>query len=45
MLRTRPWVAMVPGIGIVLAIVSVNLIGDWLRDALDPNIEGSERGA
>lgn len=44
-LRTRPWVAMVPGIGIVLAIVSVNLIGDWLRDALDPNIEGSERGA
>jgi len=44
-LRTRPWVAMVPGIGIVLAVISVNLLGDWLRDALDPNIEGSERGA
>ncbi len=44
-LRTRPWVAMVPGIGIVLAIISINLIGDWFRDALDPNVEGSERGA
>jgi len=44
-LRTRPWVAMVPGIGIVLAVISVNLLGDWLRDALDPNIEGGERGA
>lgn len=44
-LRTRPWVAMVPGIGIVLSIISINLIGDWFRDALDPNVEGSERGA
>jgi peptide/nickel transport system permease protein len=43
-LRTRPWVAMVPGIGIVLSVISVNLLGDWFRDALDPNIEG-ERGA
>jgi peptide/nickel transport system permease protein len=44
-LRTRPWVAMVPGIGIVVSIISINLIGDWFRDALDPNIKGSERGA
>jgi peptide/nickel transport system permease protein len=43
-LRTRPWVAMVPGIGIVLSVISVNLLGDWFRDALDPNIEGGERG-
>ncbi|WP_226480292.1 ABC transporter permease [Natrinema amylolyticum] len=42
-LRTRPWVAMVPGVGIVLAVISVNLLGDWLRDALDPNIEGEGR--
>lgn len=42
-LRTRPWVAVVPGIGIVLAVISVNLLGDWLRDSLDPNISG-ERG-
>jgi len=44
-LRQRPWVAIIPGIGIVLSVISVNLIGDWLRDALDPNVEGSERGA
>ncbi len=44
-LRRRPWIAMVPGIGIMLAVVSVNLLGDWLRDALDPNIDGSKRGA
>ncbi|WP_306058740.1 ABC transporter permease [Natronococcus wangiae] len=42
-LRTRPWVSMVPGIGIVLAVISVNLLGDWFRDALDPNIEGEGR--
>ncbi len=34
---------MLPGIGIVLAVISVNLLGDWLRDALDPNIEGEGR--
>ncbi len=45
LLRTRPWVSLVPGIGIMLAIISVNLLGDWMRDALDPNIEGAERGA
>jgi len=44
-LRERPWVAVVPGIGIVASVVSVNLLGDWLRDALDPNIDDSERGA
>ncbi|WP_049924707.1 ABC transporter permease [Halopiger djelfimassiliensis] len=42
-LRTRWWIAMVPGIGIVLSVISVNLLGDWLRDALDPNIEGEGR--
>jgi peptide/nickel transport system permease protein len=45
LLRTRPWIAIFPGIGIVLTVIAVNLIGDWLRDALDPNVEGSERGA
>ncbi|AFZ74839.1 ABC transporter permease [Natronobacterium gregoryi] len=44
-LRTRPWVSIVPGIGIMLAVIGVNLLGDWFRDALDPNIEGGERGA
>lgn len=42
-LRTAWWVATVPGIGIVLSVIGINLLGDWLRDALDPNITG-ERG-
>ncbi|EMA47140.1 ABC transporter permease [Halobiforma nitratireducens] len=42
-LRTRPWVSMFPGIGIVLTVIGVNLLGDWFRDALDPNIEGEGR--
>ncbi|MDG5821724.1 ABC transporter permease [Natronococcus sp. A-GB7] len=44
-LRTAWWVSTVPGIGIVLSVVSINLLGDWLRDSLDPNIEGEGGGA
>lgn len=43
LLRQRPWISAFPGVGIMLAVISVNLLGDWLRDALDPNIAG-ERG-
>ncbi|ADD03774.1 ABC-type transport system permease protein (probable substrate dipeptide/oligopeptide) [Natrialba magadii ATCC 43099] len=39
-LRTAWWISTIPGIAIVLAVISINLLGDWLRDALDPNIEG-----
>ena len=31
-----PWIATFPGIAIVLAVVATNLLGDGLRDALDP---------
>jgi peptide/nickel transport system permease protein len=34
------WISTIPGLAIVLAVVGVNLLGDWLRDALDPGIEG-----
>ena len=34
------WIAFMPGMAIVLAVISINLLGDWLRDALDPSIEG-----
>ncbi len=43
-LRTRPWISIFPGIGIMLTIISINLLGDWFRDALDPNMGGGERG-
>lgn len=31
-----PWLAIFPGLAIFLAVVSINFIGDGLRDALDP---------
>jgi peptide/nickel transport system permease protein len=31
-----PWIAIFPGLFIFLAVVSINFIGDGLRDALDP---------
>jgi peptide/nickel transport system permease protein len=34
------WIATVPGLAIVLSVIGINLVGDWLRDALDPGIEG-----
>lgn len=36
LLYTRPWVAIAPGIMITVTVVSLNLLGDALRDALDP---------
>ena len=35
-LATEPWLAIFPGLMIFLTIISVNYIGDGLRDALDP---------
>ncbi|MBN1136766.1 MAG: ABC transporter permease [Anaerolineae bacterium] len=35
-LRNAPWVTFAPGIAIALAVLAVNLVGDYLRDALDP---------
>jgi len=34
-LDTAPWLAIVPGVAITLAVTSFNFIGDGLRDALD----------
>ena len=33
---TAPWLAIIPGIAIVLTVLSLNVFGDGLRDALDP---------
>jgi ABC-type dipeptide/oligopeptide/nickel transport system permease subunit len=35
-IRSAPWVSIFPGLAVFLAILSINLIGDGLRDALDP---------
>jgi peptide/nickel transport system permease protein len=35
-LTTAPWMAIWPGLAIFLVVLSFNLVGDGLRDALDP---------
>jgi peptide/nickel transport system permease protein len=34
--RAGPWLAVIPGVCIVVVTLSLNLLGDGLRDALDP---------
>lgn len=34
---TRPWMFYFPGIAMVLIVLSINLIGDGIRDAVDPS--------
>jgi peptide/nickel transport system permease protein len=36
-LETAPWISVFPGIAIMVAVLAFNLIGDGLRDVLDPN--------
>ncbi|MFG6080582.1 ABC transporter permease [Paracoccus litorisediminis] len=41
MISLAPHVAIVPGLAIVLTVLGLNLLGDGLRDALDPRLRGS----
>jgi peptide/nickel transport system permease protein len=40
-LTTAPWLALLPGAVITLAVASFNFVGDGLRDALDPRMDGA----
>jgi peptide/nickel transport system permease protein len=33
---TAWWIALFPGLAVMLTLLATNLVGDWLRDALDP---------
>jgi peptide/nickel transport system permease protein len=37
-LRTAPWISVFPGLAIMVSVLSFNLLGDGLRDALDPKL-------
>jgi peptide/nickel transport system permease protein len=39
-LQTAPHLAIIPGVAIVITAISINLIGDGLREALDPKLRG-----
>jgi peptide/nickel transport system permease protein len=32
------WVSLFPGLAIMLVVLAFNLLGDWLRDKLDPKL-------
>ncbi len=38
---TEPWMMFIPGMAIVLGVLAFILLGDGLRDALDPRLKGS----
>ena len=33
------WIALFPGLMLIAVALSVNLLGDWLRDALNPRLQ------
>jgi peptide/nickel transport system permease protein len=39
-LFTHPWLSLAPGLVIMLVVFAFNLVGDGLRDALDPRLRG-----
>lgn len=41
-IQRAPWVVTIPGLTVLLTVLSINLMGDGLRDALDPKLK---RGA
>lgn len=38
--RTAPWLVIVPGVAILVAVIAFNLVGEGLRDAVDPKTAG-----
>jgi len=34
------WLAVFPGVAIMLTVLALNILGDWLRDFLDPRLRG-----
>jgi len=51
-LREAPWLTVFPSIALILTVIAFNLVGDAIRDALDPHVQemwvgaaGGTRGA
>ncbi|OYU98678.1 MAG: dipeptide ABC transporter permease DppC, partial [Burkholderiales bacterium PBB5] len=40
-IRSNPWLVTFPGLAILITVVAINLMGDGLRDALDPKMRRS----
>jgi ABC-type dipeptide/oligopeptide/nickel transport system permease subunit len=42
-LTTYPWIAAWPGLAIMWTSLGMNLLGDWLRDVLDPRLRRARK--
>ena len=38
-MREAPWIIAIPGVALALTVMSLNLLGDGLRDVLDPRLK------
>jgi peptide/nickel transport system permease protein len=37
-LQSAPWILLAPSVTVVLTTLSISIVGDWLRDRLDPTV-------
>ncbi len=42
-MQVAPWVAAFPGAAIIITVLGFNMLGDALRDVLDPRLRGVSR--
>ncbi|MDZ4765034.1 MAG: ABC transporter permease [Chloroflexota bacterium] len=42
LLSGKWWLAVLPGLAIMFTTLSLNVLGDWMRDFLDPRLRGTE---
>jgi len=42
-LQSYPWIAAFPGLAIMFTSLGMNLLGDWLRDVLDPRLRRARK--
>jgi peptide/nickel transport system permease protein len=40
LMSNKWWLTVFPGLAIVLVVCAANILGDWLRRHLDPNLKG-----
>jgi peptide/nickel transport system permease protein len=38
-LNTAPWILLAPSAVVVVTTLSITIVGDWLRDRLDPTLQ------
>ena len=41
-IRTHSYLTLFPGLAIMITVLALNLLGDGLRDALDPKLKGKK---